>query len=96
VSTYTLKEESKAWVVTSYENSPMEISGRDVKATRKQTEPLFWIESEDRDDVLRVSSFTQGEAIMNDLSADDGFDSFEDAAREFEYASVEDSRPIYP
>jgi hypothetical protein len=93
MSTYTLKEESKAWVVTSYENSPMEISGRDIKATRKQTEPLFWIESEDRDDVLRVSSFTQGEAIMNDLSADD---SFEDAAEEFEHASIEDGRPIYP
>lgn len=96
MSTYTLKEESKAWVVTSYEGQEMELSGQDVRATRKQREPLFWIESEDRDDVLRVTSFTQGEAIMNDLSADDGFDSFEDAAEEFEYASIEDGRPIYP
>lgn len=95
--TYTLKCDEPFYVVTEY-NSDLERKEREVKSRDGLMDipSFYWIESEDREDVLKCGTFSEGERALIDLKEEET--SFEDIVENNDYpdfVEIKEHRPPY-
>lgn len=93
---YVLVSDSPYWVESDwvYDEEKEELVDTDREITDIVDDHIsyYWIYSDDRDEVLKVMDFVQGEEIVKRLENGE-LDDLEHAETEYEYAEVRDERP---
>jgi len=89
---YFLNCDEPHWVLTVWNSDMEETDDREVREPVDDEISYYWIESEERDEVLKVMDFIQGEEIVKKLGNND-LEDFENAEMEYEYAEIREKRP---
>lgn len=97
MSEYKLKADEPVFQTTIY-NEDMEIvdRGRETGEGLMSIPCYYWIESNERDVILKLPNFVVAEEVMDGLTTGE-YDSFEEAVadREAENLEIQDDRPPY-
>jgi len=89
--TYKFHSVEKVWQKTVYDEE-MEVTDGVTTDFVDDEVGYYWITSEDRDDVLKVMDFCQGEDIITELK-EGNLEDFEDAVENYEYTEIRKNRP---
>lgn len=89
--TYFLHCDEPHWVETVWDSS-METNDREITDIMDDQISYYWITSDEREEVLKVMDFVQGEEVVKALAEGD-LEDFEDAVENYEYTEIRDERP---
>lgn len=92
--TYKLHVDNKMWVEGVY-NEEMEKLRSDVGSIVDDHAGFYWITSTEREEILKVGNFIDGEDIITELNseAEDEVDNFEEAVDKYNHTEIQDERP---
>lgn len=91
---YKFHADEQVWQETVFDEEMDCINGGRTTDIVDNSEGYFWITSTDRDEVLKVMDFPQGEDIITDLR-EGNLDSFEEVTGSYEYTEIMEERPPY-
>lgn len=91
---YKFHSDEKVWQVSVFDEEMTLQNGGETTDMVEDAEGYYWITSTERDEVLKVSDFAQGEEIVKKLGNGD-LNSFEEATGKHEYTEIRDVRPPY-
>lgn len=92
---YRLHSDEKVWQETTYDEEMKCLNGGRVTDIADDEVSYHWITAigeDERDEVLKVSDFVQGEEVVKKLGNGD-LEDFEEAEEQYEYAKIRDERP---
>jgi len=90
--TYKLHTDNPYWVKATF-NEEMEKLKQEVGDIYEDQVGYYWITSTEREELLKVADFIDGEDIITELTSDEGVNTFEEAVEKYQYAEIQEERP---